>query len=179
MPDAKILIAGIGNVFLGDDGFGSEVARRLAGRPLPEGVRVIDFGIRGLDLAFALTDGCDFAILVDATPQGGPPGTLYTIVPELDAGKNGGPDLMDGHKMDPVNVLRMASRFGTLCPRILLVGCEPADFGGAEGSMDLSQAVQQAVSEACALLEGLVDEFLREKAGPVGQPSRPGRVTHS
>ncbi|MGH7848434.1 MAG: hydrogenase maturation protease, partial [Candidatus Binatia bacterium] len=77
MTPAKILVAGIGNIFLGDDGFGVEVARELAKRKLPESVRVVDFGIRGFDLAYALLDGYDLTILVDAAPRGGLPGTLY------------------------------------------------------------------------------------------------------
>src|ERR1700734_1751902 len=82
MTPPRILIAGIGNIFLGDDAFGSEVARRLAARPMPDGVKVVDFGIRGFDLTYALLDGSDATILVDATPRGGPPGTLYVIEPD-------------------------------------------------------------------------------------------------
>ena len=78
---ARILIAGIGNIFLGDDAFGVEVARRLVRRRLPDGVRVVDFGIRGLDLTYALLDGYEAVILVDAAPRGGPPGTLYVLEP--------------------------------------------------------------------------------------------------
>ncbi len=169
-----ILIAGIGNIFFGDDGFGSVVARRLAGRPAIDGVRVADFGIRGLDLAYALTDGYDLAILIDATREGGPPGTLYTIepiLPSLDDDNASGAGLVDGHRMDPMNVLRLARRIGEPCPRILLVGCEPADFGGEEGSMELSQPVQAAVNDACVLVESLVEEFLleRESISSVGR----------
>src|SRR3954462_334859 len=85
-PDRpRLLIAGVGNIFLGDDAFGVEVVQRLARRPLPEGIRVVDFGIRGLDLAYALLDGYEATILVDALPRGGPPGTLYVLEPELEA----------------------------------------------------------------------------------------------
>ncbi len=81
----RILIAGIGNIFLGDDAFGVEVVRRLSrsARKLPDEVRIVDFGIRGFDLAYALMEGYEVAILVDATPRGGVPGTLYTIEPDL------------------------------------------------------------------------------------------------
>ncbi len=162
----SILIAGIGNIFLGDDGFGSEVARRLAERPFPDGVRVVDFGIRGLDLAYALSDGYDLTILIDATPQGGPAGTLYTIEPDLSSladEDNPSASLVDGHRMDPIRVLRLARRIGETCPRILLVGCEPADFGGEEGSMQLSQPVRAALNEACILVESLVADILSER----------------
>src|SRR5438270_10803156 len=84
MTRPRVLVAGIGNIFLGDDAFGVEVAQRLAQRPLPAGVRVVDFGIRGLDLTYALLDGQDAVILVDATLRGGPPGTLYVIEPEAE-----------------------------------------------------------------------------------------------
>jgi hydrogenase maturation protease len=163
MADGKILIAGIGNIFLGDDGFGCAVARRLGDRPFPQGVRVADFGIRGFDLAFALTDHCEFAILIDATPQAGVPGTLYTLTPDLadDEGPNSG--CIDGHRMDPVSVLRLARKLGDLCPRIVLVGCEPAQLGGDEGSMELSPVVEAAVEEACSLVQALVAEFLAEQ----------------
>ena len=80
-----MLVAGIGNIFLGDDGFGVEVAQRLADRPMPEGVQVADFGIRGVHLAYELLDGYDALVLVDAVPMGEPPGTVAVIEPELDA----------------------------------------------------------------------------------------------
>src|ERR1051325_7107702 len=79
----SLLVAGIGNIFMGDDAFGCEVARRLSARTLPAGVRVVDFGIRGFDLAYAIMDGPDVTVLVDATPRGGAPGTVYTIEPDL------------------------------------------------------------------------------------------------
>jgi hydrogenase maturation protease len=166
-PRKTILIAGIGNIFFGDDGFGSYVARRLAERPFSESTRVVDFGIRGLDLAYELTSGYDLAILIDVTPQGGPPGTLYTIEPESTSPaseEDPGAGLVDAHRMEPASVLRIASQIGEVCPRILLVGCEPAEFGGEDGSMDLSPAVQGAVNDACALVESLVVDFLDDLA---------------
>jgi hydrogenase maturation protease len=148
----RILIAGIGNIFLGDDAFGCEVAQRLAARPLPEGVRVVDFGIRGLDLAYALMDGFDLTILVDATPRGGAPGTLYVLEPELNE-----PDaapVVETHGMDPVKVLRLVQALGGQSPNVRVVGCEPANLGSEEEPvMGLSAPVQAAVDEAIALIE--------------------------
>src|ERR1700682_4414087 len=104
-----ILVAGIGNIFLGDDGFGVEVAQRLSQRTFPQGVRVVDFGIRGLDLAYALTDGPQGTILIDAGPRGAAPGTLYVVEPDLTSlhSPNSSPVAVDAHAMNPVNVLRM------------------------------------------------------------------------
>jgi hydrogenase maturation protease len=147
----RILVAGLGNVFLGDDGFGCEVARRLAGRAWPAGVRVADFGIRSFDLAFALTDGFDAAVLVDATWRGGAPGTLYLLEP---ARPSGGPEVaLDAHTMDPVKVLRLAESLGSTPPVLRLVGCEPTGFEG----MLLSQAVAEAVEPAVRMVAELVD----------------------
>ncbi len=107
MTPPRILIAGIGNIFLGDDAFGSEVARRLAAQPIPDGVRVVDFGIRGFDLAYALIDGYDATILVDATPRGGSPGTLYLIEPDPGEARDAGgrrpvdPDAWHGSREGP------------------------------------------------------------------------------
>ncbi len=155
-----VLVAGIGNMFLGDDGFGVEVVRRLGGRTFRPGVRVKDFGIRGFDLAFNLVDGADLTILVDATARGGPPGTLYTIEPELP--EAGGPDesqTLATHGMDPVKVLRMAQTLGGTLGRVILVGCEPETFGPEhEGHMGLSPCVAAAVDEAVRIVEALVDE---------------------
>jgi hydrogenase maturation protease len=152
----SILIAGIGNIFLGDDGFGVEVIRHLAGRQFPESVRVADFGIRGYDLAYALLDGHDVTILVDAVGRGGTPGTLYVIEPDVT-----GNSVMDAHAMNPVSVLQLASSMGPVRGRILLVGCEPATLGGEEGHMGLSEAVLASVEEAARLVEDLVAKLLR------------------
>jgi hydrogenase maturation protease len=159
----RILIAGIGNIFLGDDAFGSEVARRMAAHPLPGDVRVVDFGIRGLDLAYALLDDPDAAILVDAVPRGGPPGTLYVIEPDLGAGGYATADdpVIEAHAMDPVRVLRMAAAMGGRPDRVLVVGCEPATLGSDEDpAIGLSPPVEAAVNEAIRLIESLVDRLL-------------------
>jgi hydrogenase maturation protease len=153
----QILVAGIGNIFLGDDAFGVEVARQLAARDLPAGVKVTDFGIRGYDLAYALLHGYDLVILVDACPRGSDPGTLFVIEPEIGAD---GPDgsALDAHTMNPVSVLRLAHSMGTVSSRILLVGCEPAGLGGEEGHMGLSDPVSAAVNEAVNLVQKLIDK---------------------
>jgi hydrogenase maturation protease len=164
-----ILIAGIGNIFLGDDAFGVEVVQRLAGRKLPGRVKAIDFGIRGFDLAYALLDGSDVTILVDACPRGGEPGSLYVIEPDLNA--LGAPEAeqapVDAHSMNPMNVIRMAESMGGDLKRILLVGCEPATLGPEEGQMGLSEIVAAAVDAAVALVESLVERIRNGELGSV------------
>jgi len=147
----RILVACIGNIFLGDDGFGVEVSRRLAQRPLPDGVRVIDFGIRGLDLTYALLEGWDAAIFVDAAPRGGQPGTLYVLDPQADASA---PSAIEPHGMDPMKVLALAGNLGGTPKVLRVIGCEPASAGDFE--MGLSPEVQAAVDPAVALVEDLV-----------------------
>jgi hydrogenase maturation protease len=157
----SILIAGIGNIFLGDDAFGVEVAQRLAGRKLPERVKVVDFGIRGFDLAYALLDGSDVTILVDACPRGGTPGTLYVIEPDLNAlnTHEAEASAVDAHSMNPMNVIRMAKSMGGHLKRILLVGCEPATLGPEEGQMGLSEPVAAMIDEAVGTIESLVEKI--------------------
>ena len=157
----SILIAGIGNIFLGDDAFGVEVAQRLASRKFPGRVKVKDFGIRGFDLAYALLDGSDVTILVDACPRGGKPGSLYVIEPDLNAldAPEAGQTSVDPHSMNPMNVIRMAKSMGGELKRILLVGCEPATLGPEEGQMGLSEPVAAVVEEAARLVESLVDKI--------------------
>lgn len=161
-PPPSILIAGIGNIFLGDDGFGCEVLRHLVSRSWPDNVRVVDFGIRGFDLAYALLDGYDATIFVDATPRGGTPGTLYTIEPELDEldGLDAQGMMVETHGMNPMKVLAMVKSMGGEFKRILLVGCEPATFGPEEGQMGLSEPVSLAVAEAVQIVESLVTKIL-------------------
>jgi hydrogenase maturation protease len=158
----RVLVAGVGNIFLGDDAFGVEVARRLALRAWPEGVRVVDFGTRGLDLAFAL-ESCDAAILVDATPRGGAPGALYVLEPRLDAPA---PDDGSAHGMTLDRVLA-GLREGARPRRICLVGCEPSrrvDDGDDvdDEAQELSAPVSAAIGEAVRLVESLVEELLAE-----------------
>jgi len=161
-----ILIAGIGNIFLGDDAFGVEVARRLASRKLPDAVRVTDFGIRGFDLAYALQDGYETTILVDACPHGEAPGTLYVIEPDLNAcdAPEAPLAVVEAHAMNPMNVLRMAQAMNIEIKNVLLVGCEPRTLGGEEGHMGLSAVVAAAVEDAVKLVESLINKIL-DKGG--------------
>jgi len=157
-----ILIAGIGNIFLGDDAFGVHVAQRLLQRGVRDGVRVVDFGIRSVDLIYALLDGYDAVILVDATPRGGEPGTLYAIEPDL---TKMGPDPveMEAHSMNPVTVLRAAKAMGGELDNILLIGCEPETLGPEEGLLGLSACVEAAVEQALLVVDSLVEELVMEK----------------
>lgn len=165
---ARILVAGIGNIFLGDDAFGVEVVHRLARRPLPENVRVVDFGIRGLDLAYALMEGYDLTILVDAAPRGGLPGTLYAIEPEIDgAGEIEGRAFeLEMHAMNPAKVLAWVRSMGGATRRMVVVGCEPAplsDEDRADGRMGLSAPVSASLDDAVVMIEEIVRETLRRK----------------
>ncbi len=166
----RILIACIGNIFLGDDGFGVEVAQRLMKREAtqyPEGVKIVDFGIRGMELAYTLLDDYDALVLVDAVPRGGQPGTLYLIEPDLtnispEKGVEAGRTALDAHSMDPVRVLAFASTLGAKPIHTLLVGCEPAAFSDedyTEMQMGLSEPVQAAVDEAVKMIDSLVEKF--------------------
>jgi len=164
----KILVACIGNIFLGDDGFGVEVARHLSQRSIPEGVRVVDFGIRSYDLAYALMDDWDFVILVDAVPRGGEPGTIYVIEPELPAADAPQAPALDAHTMNPVAVLQMVALLspeqakfarGGEGKRIVIVGCEPSSADPEEAGMELSAPVRAAVDEAVRVIEELIANF--------------------
>jgi hydrogenase maturation protease len=164
-----ILVAGIGNIFLGDDAFGCEVVKRLSGSNWPDNVRVVDFGIRGFDLAYALLDGYDVTIFVDATPRGQAPGTLYAIAPEVDEIENidGQGAMVETHGMNPMKVLSMVKSMGGEFKKILLVGCEPATFGPEEGQMGLSEPVAAAVDQAVTVVESLVAQVLDEATAQV------------
>jgi hydrogenase maturation protease len=157
----RMLIAGVGNIFLGDDGFGVEVARRLATVDLPDWVQVADYGISGMHLAYDLAGGYDTAILVDTAQRGGEPGTLTVIDTSQDRPRDaGGPRpvesrLFDAHGMQPDVVLGVLDMLGAGSARILVVGCEPAnlDYG-----MELSEPVAKAVEEAVRVVLDLVAE---------------------
>jgi hydrogenase maturation protease len=152
----RILVAGIGNIFHGDDAFGVEVVRELSRMNLPESVRVVDFGIRSYDLAYAITDGCQGIILVDAAPRGDAPGTLYLMELDLDQPGNAAP-LVDGHSLNPVAVLQMVRAFDRpVQGPIYLVGCEPEVLDSEEGSMELSPSVAAAVPGAVAMIVRLL-----------------------
>ena len=157
----RILVAGIGNVFLGDDGFGVAVASRLARAELPPGVVVEDYGIRGMDLAYALSD-FDVAVFVDALPRGEVPGTLYLLEAELDADDELD---VDAHGMNPVKVLAMARLLGGRVPRVLVIGCEPAEIMNIEDELkaELSEPVRAALDEAVRMVEALLDQLVAEQ----------------
>jgi hydrogenase maturation protease len=164
-----ILVAGIGNIFLGDDAFGSEVARRLLLKHWPACVRVEDFGIRGFDLTFALMEGHDVVILVDATPRGGLPGTLYTIEPDLSELDSLAPGAatIELHAMNPLNVLRAAKSMGAEFRRVILIGCEPSPENmdpDGPGYMGLSDPVRSAVDEAVRVVEKMVAQFMGSRS---------------
>jgi hydrogenase maturation protease len=165
----RILVAGIGNIFMADDAFGCEVAQRLSAREWPQEVRVVDFGIRGFDLVYALMDGYDVTIFVDATPRGGEPGTVYTIEPDLSELDNLDAQgaMIEPHGMNPLKVLGMVKAMGGDLKRILLVGCEPETLGPEEGQMGLSEPVEAAVGEAVKVVESLVAKLLAVQSAAV------------
>jgi hydrogenase maturation protease len=158
-PQTTTLVAGVGNVFFGDDGFGVEVARRLQSEELPAGVRVADYGIRGVHLAYQLLDGYDTLILIDAIARGEAPGTVSLIEPRAGGAADAS---MDAHGMDPAAVLALVRQLGGRIDRVLVVGCEPAEICERMG---LSEPVARAVDEAARLVRRLVVE-------PVVQHSR-------
>lgn len=156
-----ILVAGVGNIFQGDDGFGVEVAQRLSRTSLAPDVKVVDFGIRGVDLTYALMDDYDAVILVDAAAHGEPPGTLSLIEPEaanIDP-PEAGQALLSAHDLDPAKVIQFVAALGGGCRRILLVACEPLDCGGEAGCMGLSEPVMAAIGPAIAMIERLIAEL--------------------
>ena len=187
-PPGRMLIAGVGNIFLGDDAFGPEVARRLAAEDLPGWVRVADYGISGMHLAYDLADGYETAILIDATPRGDEPGTVTVLAPAppprpmLEVAAEHRRDLaaaadplvasrlFDSHGMQPDVILGVLDMLGGGPSRILVVGCEPAsvDYG-----MELSEPVAGAVDEAVQVVLGLV-AAAGSGPGDAGTPGRPG-----
>jgi hydrogenase maturation protease len=153
----KILVACVGNIFMGDDAFGVEVAKRLRARALPDDVVVADFGIRGYDLAYALMEEWSLVILVDALPRGGAPGTVYTLEPEppVQANNPSGPD---AHSMNPDSVLQLVYALGGRPGRILVVGCEPECVEpDSEGKIGLSLPVDAGANEAVEIIEELIN----------------------
>lgn len=163
---ARVLVAGVGNIFLADDSFGPEVIRVLEQRPLPGEVRVRDFGIRGLDLAYELLDGYDVAVLVDAAERGHRPGTLSLIEAEVpDAGRAAAPP--EAHGMDPAKVLALAAHLGDgPLPRVLVLACEPQDRPDPDEDIvpGLSAPVRDAVGRAADALHRLVPVLLADPA---------------
>jgi hydrogenase maturation protease len=153
----RVLVAGIGNVFRTDDGFGPEVARRLAALPWPAGVRVVDYGIRGMHLAYDLLDPWDALVLIDALPDRGDPGGLVVLEIGDEHLSKGGP--VDAHGMDPATVLAtLAALGGRLPPRTLLVGCQVAATGDGMG---LTPPVDAAVDTAVRQVRTVVNRMLQ------------------
>jgi hydrogenase maturation protease len=174
-----VLVAGIGNIFLSDDGFGVEVANRLASVAMPSGVRVADFGIRGVHLAYELLDGYDRLVLVDAVPMGEAPGTLAVIQPAAAGapGPDGDAPVVDAHSMSPDVVLATLSRLGGSVEEIYIVGCQPASLDEGIG---LSPSVASAVGAAVELCRQLVDGSVQSehldkthKSAPVAVMTQP------
>jgi hydrogenase maturation protease len=167
-----LLVAGVGNIFLGDDAFGPEVIRALERRPLPAGIQVRDFGIRGMDLAYALLNGCATAVLVDAAPRGHRPGTLSLIEPEPPDGTV----VPEAHGMDPQKVLALAAHLGDEpLPRVLVLACEPEVLprGDEDIAPGLSDTVREAVDGAVDALHTLIPALLADPAAPVPPLGRP------
>jgi hydrogenase maturation protease len=154
----QILVAGIGNAWMGDDGFGGHVAKSLEGRELPDGVTVFDFGTGGLDLAYEVMRGYDALVLVDVSRQGGEPGTLYVIDPdpaEITAIEDG--EVVSPHGMDPKTVLRFVKTVGGWPGKVVIVACEPAgvDEMGFELSAEVAGAVEHATELVIETIESL------------------------
>jgi hydrogenase maturation protease len=149
----RVLVAGVGNIFLGDDGFGVEVAARLVRRPLPEHVRVVDFGIRGVHLAYELLDGVDRLILIDAAQRGETPGTVSVLRVVAQPDDERPMSLMDAHDMSPDTVLDLVHALGGSLGEVLVVTCEPQDVGA---NLGLSDAVLAAVDPAVDAVERLL-----------------------
>src|SRR5262245_14948362 len=158
--NTRVLVAGIGNVFLGDDGFGVEVAWKLAGRPLPEGVVVADIGVRALHLAFQLMDRPATLLVVDAVDRGEPPGSLFVIEPQI--GEDAAAAVPDAHSMSLATVLVAVRGLGGDLPPLLLIGCQPEFIGERMG---LSAIVQRAVPRAVELVERTITRLLEQQAG--------------
>lgn len=156
---ARVLVAGIGNVFLGDDGFGVEVVRQLARRPVPPGVDIVDFGIRGMDLVYALQRPYAGVVFVDAAPNGQAPGTLTVLDPQL---PDGDTVTVQTHGMDPVAALGLARQFGPVPAYRRVVCCEPATVLAEARDEDLEMALSPAVRAAVPAGVALVEELLAE-----------------
>jgi hydrogenase maturation protease len=172
----KILIAGIGNIFHGDDAFGCEVIRQLFGRKISEEATVMDFGIRSYDLAYALTIDYDVTILVDAVSRGEKPGTVFLIEPDINRLGELEANAIDAHSMNPVAVLHMAQSLGEISGQLFLVGCEPAVLENDSGEIGLSPEVQKAIPQAIEMIESLVKNLLESESQNEKQTTDAGLV---
>ncbi len=160
----RVLIAGVGNIFFGDDGYGCEVISRMRDETYPDDVRVEDYGIRGTHLAFELVSGYEGAILIDAVPKGGEPGSLYVIEPDVEAAKG----TADAHSMDLQTVFAFMRTLDGTPPRILIIGCEPASAGE---EMGLSEAVERAVGRTIPLVREVFEKHFASAPAQVGGSS--------
>ena len=152
----RILVAGIGNIFMGDDAFGCEVAKALSQRSLPKGVCLTDFGIRSYDLAYAMMEDYDAIILIDASPRGEAPGTLYLIEPQINKLDEREGEVLNAHSMNPVRVLQMVRSLGWQPKKVYVVGCEPGVLATDDGRIGLSDRVAGAVEPAVNMIEKLI-----------------------
>ena len=159
----RVMIAGVGNMFMKDDGFGVEVVKKMRDKVFPEGVELKDFGTGGLKLAYDLMNGYDGLILLDASPRGGKPGTLYVIeAKESDVSgdlENGGP--IDPHGGDPITVLRFVKSVGSWPGKVMIVACEPEQTGDFE--IGLSEPVQASLDQAVILVEEILHDIYHDK----------------
>ena len=157
--EVRILVAGVGNSWLRDDGFGGEVARRLSARTMPSGVAVMDAGTGGLDLAYEVMRGYDALVIVDVSQQGGEPGTLYVMEPDEQSvdGNIADGEAINPHGMDPKTVLRFVKSIGAWPGRVVVVACEPADV--SDLGFGLSEQVQAVLDRAVELVVETVDEL--------------------
>jgi hydrogenase maturation protease len=168
----RILIAGIGNAFLGDDGFGVEVVQRLSQRHLPENICVVDFGIRALDLTHALLHGYEAAILIETVQRGCAPGTVFVMEPPrtfpypVPQPSISAKSLIDGHGIDPMRVLRLVSALGGQLQQIYVVGCEPSPLSSDAVEKEISPAVRRAVIDAIPVVQALMLKITHGKNIP-------------
>lgn len=162
--EKQILVAGIGNAWMQDDGFGGEVARRLEQRELPSGVTVMEFGSGGLDLAYEIMRGYHALVLLDVSRQGGEPGTLYVIEPDPDefGGAIEDGEAINPHGMDPKTVLRFVTAVGGFTGKVVVIACEPAEI--EDIGMGLSPAVEAAVGRAVDLVVDTIEELRTDAA---------------
>ena len=164
VPEKQILVGGVGNAWMQDDAFGGEVARRLEAHGVPSGVTVLDFGTNGLDLAYEVMRGYDALLLIDATRQGGEPGTLYVMEPareDVEPSIEDG-DMIDPHDMNPQTVLRFVNATGGWPGKVLVIGCEPGEIDDV--GLGLSPAVEAAVTRAMDLVLETIAELRTDAA---------------
>ena len=162
--EKQILVAGVGNAWMQDDGFGGEVARRLEQRELPSGVTVMEFGAGGLDLAYEIMRGYHALVLLDVSRQGGEPGTLYVIEPDPEefGGAIEDGEAINPHGMDPKTVLRFVTAVGGFSGKVVVIACEPAEI--EDLGMGLSPAVEAAVGKAVDLVVDTIEELRTDAA---------------